>query len=289
MRAAALLTVALVSSAAAAWVPPDPAWRLAALTDAARAASRYGGRGARPVRRSFGWRSAVADPPGLALAALTAAPLIGIAAQAPWGSALTAALAAAGWVLHWRARARWRRGRDRTRAEVAAAAVALHSELRAGRTPVEALDTAAASCRVLEPVSATARVGGDIGVALATAGEAPGADALMLLAAAWRLAASTGVPLSPVAGRMVEAVRDRESLRRTVAGELSSARGTARLLAVLPAATLLLASSLGADLSAVLGARWGQLCLLLGAMLAVAGVTWVDRIAAATDRPLGTP
>jgi tight adherence protein B len=65
-----------------------------------------------------------------------------------------------------------------------------------------------------------------------------------------------------------------------VATELASAQATARLLAVLPVAVLLLGNGLGGDpVGFLLSSPGGLVCLVAGLSLEYAGLAWLTRIA----------
>ena len=83
------------------------------------------------------------------------------------------------------------------------------------------------------------------GGALALADD--GVGLLADLAAAWRLVEVTGARLAARPARLAEAARTDEAVRREVAAQLAGPRATALLLALLPAAGVLLGTGLGAD------------------------------------------
>lgn len=228
---------------------------------------------------------------------LRAAPVVGAAVLVAWAagaSPLLAAAAAPALALAGVASgrrlvaARQRRAHsaeERRRAAEACAAVA--SELRAGRSPLDALSAAAdvAGPRVAAALAAaagSARLGGDAAAALeAAAGRAPDpvSTALRSLAACWRLCAGTGAGLATAVERLGEALREVEEQHRAVAAELAGPRATALLLAVLPVGGLALATALGgAPWRFLVGHPVGLVCLVAGAALDAAGVAWTRRL-----------
>jgi tight adherence protein B len=209
------------------------------------------------------------------VAALTAvwapgsAALVGIAAGTTTGLAALAA----------------RRSRARTARDLSARALEtcelLAAELGAGQPPGHALRSAAAAWPALGPVAEAFDLGSDVPAALHSLSRRPGAGDLRLLAAAWAVAHRTGGGLADAVRQCAEALRAAHATRRLVEGELSSARATVRLVAGLPVLALLMGSSAGGDpLGFLLGHPVGLACLGGGLACALAGLWWIEGIAA---------
>jgi tight adherence protein B len=159
---------------------------------------------------------------------------------------------------------------------------ALVGELRAGQPVLAALERSAAVWPEIGPALSAARLDADVPEALQRLARSPGADALGHLAAAWQLCAATGSGLVVAAGQVLDAARADAAALRQVEGEASSARATARLVAVLPVVVLTAGEGLGArPWSFLLGRPVGVTCLAAGVLLVVVGLAWIDRIAAA--------
>jgi tight adherence protein B len=184
----------------------------------------------------------------------------------------------------------WRRRREAQAAEAHAirtveACDLLAAELAAGRTIEAALDEAATGWPLLGPVADTCRLGGDVPGAFRVAARTPGADGLRLLGAAWAVSHRTGAGLRSGTRRVADAVRGQQATRRVVAGELASARATARLMAALPLLALLMGNGAGGDpWSFLLATPWGLACLAAGLALELAGLWWIELIARDVDR-----
>jgi tight adherence protein B len=178
---------------------------------------------------------------------------------------------------------------ERVRAiEVTDACLALVGELRAGQPPPSALRSAAGDFpSLLGPAAARARLGGDVPDALRTAAGAPGAGALVAVAAAWEVCERSGAGLADTLARVADSLRAEEAVRREAAGQLASVRATTRLLAVLPMITLLaLSGGGGRPLAFLLGHPVGLSCLVVGASLTSAGLLWVERLARSATGPV---
>jgi tight adherence protein B len=131
-----------------------------------------------------------------------------------------------------------------------------------------------------EPVVATGRLGADVPSALRRLGAQAGAEGLREVASAWQLSQQSGAGLATALAQVAGTARQRQSTRHLVRGELASAQATARLVAVLPVASLAMSAGIGGDpWHVLLGTPLGLACLALGALLIFAGLLWMDRIA----------
>lgn len=179
-----------------------------------------------------------------------------------------------------RGRQRRRRAATARRGRVIEACTVMAADLRAGRTPQDALAGAATVCPELEVASAAARLGGDVGAALDSAARTPGGAGLRAIGAAWRVAERSGAAFGTITERLADSLRADEAIRRQVAAGLSGTRSTARLLAGLPLFGTVLGFAIGADPIAFLsGTPIGWLCLGVGLALMVLGLAWVERLA----------
>jgi tight adherence protein B len=199
------------------------------------------------------------------------------------GLALVSAMGAAGALLLWRRRAAARHC-ERNAGLMAEVCDLLAAELAAGRPTESALAEAAKAWPEIRPVADVCRLGGDVPAALRQAATLPGAGGLRLLAAAWSVSLRTGGGLAAATRRVAEAVRRDQATRRVVAGELASARATARLVAGLPVVALLMGSGAGADpWSFLLRTPMGLGCLASGLAVGFAGLWWIELIAREVD------
>lgn len=157
----------------------------------------------------------------------------------------------------------------------------LAADLGAGRPPGAALASAAERWPPLAPVVEALRLGADVPDAFRElAGERRGAAELRWVAGAWQVAHDSGQGLSAALERTAAGLRARRRTRRLVDSELASARATARLVACLPLAVLLMGSGAGSDPWAFLLATpvgWG--CLVVGVGLLAIGLWWIERLA----------
>lgn len=114
------------------------------------------------------------------------------------------------------------------------------------------------------------RAGRGPGLAPAMAGTLPGA------LAACRLTREAGAPLAGVLRRCAEGITEAGHAQAARDVALAGPRATARLLGWLPALGLLLGIGVGAEPMAVLlDGGLGSACLVLGAVLILAGRRWV--------------
>lgn len=162
-------------------------------------------------------------------------------------------------------------------------------ELRAGRSAAQALRAAAGVAGpfgvTLRRAASTAVLGGDVAGVLDGEVAAAVAPTARRLATCWRVAERTGAGLAVAADTLAAALRAGEEQRRQVQAELAGPRATARLLAVLPIAGLLLGTGTGArPLEVLLDTTVGGVCLVVGTALDLAGLLWTDRILARAAR-----
>ncbi len=166
------------------------------------------------------------------------------------------------------------------RHDVARACRVLAAQLRIGQVPAVALRSAALDCPPLERAAAAQAIGGDVVTALHQVEARPGHEGLGDLAMAWALADRTGAPLAHLATRVSESLRTVDTHRSAVSAELSAPRASGRILAVLPAAGLMLGVVVGGDpLDFLAFTLAGRSCLLGGVLLAAGGVLWTEHLA----------
>ncbi|WP_311209581.1 MULTISPECIES: type II secretion system protein [unclassified Aeromicrobium] len=275
----AVVAAGLSGFAVLLWLPP-PTWLVALRLGPATS----------PPHQGEGPPSAAARPLLLRVVAWRRwrswVPVALAAAAAPWFvtspvSALLLATVAAVAVVasSFVERHRAARAASELTVRVAATVELLAAELRTGVLPPVALRGACDDLPDLRPVAEVAARGGDVPAALDGVSRLPGAGDLADVAAAWRVAERAGAPVADVLDHVVEALRADHDLAREVRAECSSARATARLLAVLPLLGLGLGSGLGGDPVHVLtGTLPGVVCLAAGCALAATGLAWVERI-----------
>lgn len=184
----------------------------------------------------------------------------------------------------WFRASRLRRARD---AEVGRSACeayeAMAADLRAGRSPAQALHSAAAVLPALTPAAAAAALGDDVPAALHRI-ELPGRQGTRELATAWAVAETGGAGLATVIDRFAAGMREDWEIRDEVRAALAAPRSTARVLAALPLAGVALGYATGAaPLAFLLGTPAGMACMVAGVGLAFAGLAWVERLARSAE------
>jgi tight adherence protein B len=206
--------------------------------------------------------------------------------RTPVPVALTAVLAGAGWAVQGlRSRRASARAAEHTRRRVLECCEVLAAELAAGQPAGSALGLASEEWPTLAPVAQCADYGGDVPAALRRVAVTPGAAELRLVAAAWQVSHRTGHGLADALARVAAALRDTRATERVVRGELASARATARLVAGLPVVAWLFGTGTGGDpVGFLLTTVPGVLCLAVGLALVLAGLTWIEQIAAGIER-----
>jgi len=256
--------------------PAAPAVVAAALVVATLLLARPRRRRLPRVRRAGPGRWVMPTCVALALtAAITPSRLVPVVVLSAAGAGVL--------VLRSRRRAE-REARERS-GRVLEVCLQLASELAAGLPPGRALVAAAGTWPELGPVLTAHRLGGSVPDALRAVALLPGAADLRLLAAAWQVAHRSGAGLADALDGVAVALRDRQSMRRVVLSELSSARATARLMVALPAMTLLMGSGLGGDpVGFLLATASGWACLAAGLTLGLAGLAWIEGLAGSVER-----
>ena len=153
----------------------------------------------------------------------------------------------------------------------------LAAEVRAGRTPAEAVAVAGDACP--DPATAAA-----LRAALSGGGPPPGAAAglvplLARIAAAVQVSTRTGCSLAGVLTAMEDDLRARHRAELELASAVAGPRASAAVLAGLPVLGLLMGSGVGADPWRVLTTTGtGTLLLVAGVALELTGTVWSARL-----------
>ncbi|QOR71349.1 hypothetical protein IM660_03345 [Ruania alkalisoli] len=116
-------------------------------------------------------------------------------------------------------------------------------------------------------------------------GASPRTDAVAGAVAAVRMAERLGAPLADVLESCAHGVAEAEEAAANRRTALAAPRATARLLAWLPLAGVLLGLILGVDPTGVfLDGSWGTVSMALGLALMAAGHRWTGALVAAAER-----
>jgi tight adherence protein B len=275
------MTLAFIALAVAVltWpVPPVAERRLLGLAGAARLA------GPVPSGLGLSWRRLVPSRAVIVAAALG----LGGLGTAWRGPAVGLVLAVAGAMGLWYAARAARRASARVADRDLSAALRLvRGELEVGSSAAVAMTAGAAVAgvhrRAFEAAAAALVEGEDV-VAAVTA--AAGESDLIVIAQAWRLAATLGMPLSGVLARVDDDVQARRDQARLVASVLAGPRSSAGLLAGLPVLGVVLGMAMGArPVHVLLETSAGRILLCVGVLLDALGVVWTARLISSAERP----
>jgi tight adherence protein B len=181
----------------------------------------------------------------------------------------------------------WSAGRRRLRNEADVAGLAdglaaFGAELRAGRPPEDAARLAGAASGRPGCAQALIRAVGSVGPGPAPPlAEGPFPAALERISLAAGLSRHTGCSLATVIGAVEDDLRARQAHGRELRSLTAGPRASVALLAGLPVLGLAMGSGVGADPWHVLTATGaGQLLLVLGVGLELAGISWSARLTA---------
>ena len=187
-----------------------------------------------------------------------------------------------------------RRSRRRRRARADEAAVLrgaldiLIGELRVGAHPVAAFGVAADEtdgvvATALRTIAARARLGADVAAGmLSVARRSSLPEQWERLAVCWQLAQTHGLAIGTLMQTAQRDLVERQRFSSRVEAGMAGARATAAVLAGLPVVGIVLGQLIGADpLDFLLAGGFGGWLLIVGVLLASAGLLWCDRITGA--------
>jgi tight adherence protein B len=275
------MTLVFIALAVAVLIWPVPRAgerRLLGLASAARLAGRA------PGGLRLRWQRSA---PPRAVITVTALGLGGLGTA--WrGPAVGLAVAVAAAVGLWcAARAARRASARMSTRDLSAALRLVRGELDAGSSPAVALTAGAGVAdvhrRAFEAAATALADGRDVAAAVTAAGGEP---ELIVIAQAWQLAVTLGIPLSGALARVDDDVQARRDQARLVASALAGPRSSAALLAGLPALGLILGLAMGAHpLHVLLDTSAGRILLFVGVLLDGLGVMWTARLISSAERP----
>lgn len=211
---------------------------------------------------------------------------VAVAVTAPVPVTLATGVVVATAVMRRRRRMRLLR-RSAESAELLSALGVLVGELRVGAHPVDAFGAAAGEVDGqvavrLRTVAARARLGADVTAGLRSAARrSPLAAHWERLAACWHLAQTHGLAIAPLMDAAHRDITERERFADRVGAGMAGARATGAVLAGLPVLGLGMGQLIGAyPLRFLLSGGAGGWLLVIGVILACAGLLWSDRITA---------
>jgi len=215
--------------------------------------------------------------------ALPVAPAAGVVATAVGGSVSTPLVAALAGVVAFLAARAWVVGRRGGRTEDQLLALteglgALAADLRSGRSLEAATGTAVRACGDADCGRALARALRSPRSGPADPHDPALAEALGRISGAVLLSERTGCSLAAVAGAVEDDLRARRRHRLELRSAVAAPRASAMLLAGLPVLGLAMGSGLGADPWGVLTTGNGQVLLVGGVALELAGIAWSGRL-----------
>ncbi|MHC9295631.1 type II secretion system F family protein [Mycobacterium sp. LTG2003] len=211
---------------------------------------------------------------------------VGLALAVPVSVALAGG-AVAGTVTVRRRHSAARLRREHESAALQAALDVLVGELRIGAHPVNAFSTAAGEVSGpvgdgMRAVAARARLGADVAAGLDdVAAQSRLPMHWKRLAACWRLAQAHGLSIATLMCTAQQDIIERERFSTRVRAAMAGPRTTAAVLAGLPVVGVGLGQLIGADpIGFLLAPGVGGWLLVIGVLLACAGLLWSDRITA---------
>ncbi len=137
----------------------------------------------------------------------------------------------------------------------------------------------------VDAVGEAAARGGDVAAALGQEGVGPAeSSAWRGFGAAWRVATGAGAPLAPTLERFAVGLRSLADAQREADVALSGPVATTRLVMALPVVGVLFGMLLGFNtVGTLLTTGPGIACLVLGALLLLAGSRWNRRLVTAAE------
>jgi tight adherence protein B len=162
-------------------------------------------------------------------------------------------------------------------------ALGLAAELRAGRTPGDAVAAVAGYGgplqRPLRRAAAAVRAGASPAAELTVVARTPGAGSLRSVAAAWQVTEEAGGPVADILERLADTLDAERAGRDALDAALAAPRATMLLLCLLPLGGVALGQTVGAHPARLLLHRpLGALLLGAAASLDLVGTLWTRRL-----------